>query len=179
MDSYLKKYEAENAAQKIKGVKALVENIKVEFGTGFERSDAEIANDVLAGFKKSWEVPDDKIKVIVENGTVTLSGEVPWFYQKTSARSLVNSINGVVSVINNILINPESKDRIEKHVIEHAFLRSSAVSDSQIIVSVNDNDVTLTGEVDSWYKRDEAARLAWKTPGISSVRNEIVIDYDL
>jgi osmotically-inducible protein OsmY len=178
VDSYAKKMEAENAAKKVIGVKALVEKIEVKFPTSWTKTNTEIANEVLTGLKNDWSIPNERVTVKVEDGWVTLEGELPWNYQKESAKNAVNFLMGVKGVTNNIRIKSESHDAIEKRDVEDAIHRSWSVDDSDINVSVSGTTVTLTGTVDSWYQKEEAARIAWKTSGIWHVKNELVVDYE-
>jgi osmotically-inducible protein OsmY len=178
VDSYAKKMEAENAAKKVIGVKALVEKIEVKFPGTRSKTNAEIANEVLTGLKNDWSVPNDKVTVKVEDGWVTLEGELPWNYQKESAKNAVNYLMGVKGVTNNIKIKSDSHDAIEKKDVEDAIHRSWSVDDSDINVSVSGTTVTLTGTVDSWYQKEEAGRIAWKTSGIWHVKNELAVDYE-
>ena len=178
VDSYAKKMEAENAAKKVIGVKALVEKIEVKFPNSWSKTDAEIANEVLTGLKNNMSVPNDKVTVKVEDGGVTLEGELAWNYQKEAAKDAVNYLAGVKGVTNNIKIKSETHDAIEKKDVEDAIRRSLSVDDSDINVSVSGTTVTLTGTVDSWYQKEEAGRIAWKTSGIWHVKNELVVDYE-
>ncbi|MEM0575663.1 BON domain-containing protein [Flavobacterium polysaccharolyticum] len=177
VDSYAKKVEAENAAKKVIGVKALVEKIEVKFPSSFVKTSLEIANEVLAALKSNWSVPEDKVTVKVEDGWVTLEGELPWNYQKEAAKSAIIYLAGVKGVTNNIKIKSESHDAIEKRDIEKAIGRSWTIDDSDIVVSVSGTTVTLKGTVGSWYQKEEAARIAWNTPGIWHVKNELEVDY--
>lgn len=178
VDSYAKKMEAENAAKKVIGVKALVENIEVKFPSTWIKTDAEIANEVLTGLKNNWTVPDDKVSVKVENGWVTLEGELVWNYQKEAAKSAVNHLTGVKGVTNSIKIKSETHNAIEKKEVEDAIARNWSVDDSDINVSVSGTTVTLSGTVNSWYEREEAGRIAWKTSGVWHVKNELLVDYE-
>lgn len=178
VDSYAKKMEAENAAKKVIGVKALVEKIEVKFPSSWSKTDEEIAKEVLVALKSNWSVPRDKVTVKVENGWVTLEGELPWNYQKETAKNVVNFLMGVKGVTNNIKIKSEIHDAIEKRDVEDAIARSWSVDDWDINVSVSGTTVTLTGTVDSWYQKEEAGRIAWKTAGIWHVNNELIVDYE-
>ena len=178
VDSYAKKMEAENAAKKVIGVKALVEKIEVKFPNSWSKTNEEIANEVLTGLKNDLSIPNNKVTVKVEDGWVTLEGELPWNYQKESAKNAVNYLMGVKGVTNNIKIKSESHDAIEKKDIEDAIHRSWSVDDSDIKVSVSGTTVSLTGSVDSWYQKEEAGRIAWKTTGIWHMNNELVVDYE-
>lgn len=177
VDSYTKKMEAENAAKKVIGVQALVENIEVILLSSMTKTNAEIAKDVLSALKSNWPVPRDKVTVKVEDGWVTLEGELHWNYQKEAAKSAVNNLIGVKGVTNNITIKSENHDAIEKKDVEDAIARNWTVNDSDINVSVSGTTVTLQGTVSSWYQKDEAGRIAWKTSGIWHVNNELVVDY--
>ncbi len=178
VDSYAKKMEAENAAKKVIGVKALVEKIEVKFPKTWSKTDAEIANEVLIGLKNDWSIPNEKVTVKVEGGWVTLEGEMSWNYQKDSAKDAVVYLAGVKGVTNNIKIKSESHDAIEKQDVEDAIHRNWSVDDSDINVSVSGTTVTLSGTVDSWYQKEEAGRIAWKTSGIWHVNNELEVDYE-
>ncbi len=179
VDSYSKKLEAENAAKNVAGVKAVVEKIVVAFGHMGVKNDNEVAGEVVTAFKHNWEIPDEKVKVKVEQGWLTLDGVVQWNYQKEAAQKAVRYLAGVKGVTNNISVTPDGHDSIEKLDIEHALARNWAIDDEDIQVGVIGNRVTLNGTVDSVYQKDEAGRIAWNAPGVWSVDNELVIDYDL
>jgi osmotically-inducible protein OsmY len=178
VDCYAKKMEAENAAKKVVGVKALVEKIEVSLPHAWARTNGEIADEVLAALKANWTVPNDKVMVKVENGWITLEGELPWNFQKEAAKKTVNYLLGVKGVTNNITIKSNTNEAIEKADVEAAIGRSWTVDDRDIVVSVSGTTVTLSGTVNSWYQRDEAARIAWNTPGIWHVKNELAVDYE-
>ncbi|WP_426482988.1 BON domain-containing protein [Chryseobacterium sp. R2ACT005] len=177
VDNYAKKAEAENAAKKVAGVKALVENIEVKFPSSLKKADAEIAKEVLDALQSNYSVPDDKIMVKVEDGWVTLEGELPWHYQKEEAASVVKYLTGVKGLINKITIKSELDDVIQKKDIQDALKRSS-IYDNDIKVSVLGTTVTLTGTANSLYQKEEAGRIAWKTPGIWNVKNELEVNYE-
>ncbi|TYC10575.1 BON domain-containing protein [Bizionia gelidisalsuginis] len=176
VSNYAKKMEAENAAKKVIGVKSLIEHIEVKYPSSFSKTDSEIVDEVVKALKHSWSVPESKVKVKVENGWVTLEGELPWNYQREDAKKAVHNLSGVKGVSNNIKIKSESHDAIEKRDVENA-LRWSSIDDSDINVAVSGTTVTLTGTVNSWYQKEEAERIAWKTRGIWHVKNELEVDY--
>ncbi len=178
VDSYWKKTEAEEAAKNVAGVKAVVEKIEIRFANNsFKKDDNEIAAEVLNAFKWNIEVPNDKIKVKVEKGWVTLEGELEWNFQKESAKKAVRDLLGVVGVTNNITIKADTREEVERKDIERALERNWSLSDQEIKVKVSGTKVTLTGKVDSWYQKSEAARIAWKARGVWSVDNELVVEY--
>jgi len=178
VDSYVKKMEVENAAKKVLGVKALVENIEVKFSNSFKKTDEKIAEKALKALKSSYSEVDDKVTIEVKEGWVTLKGELPWNYQKKAAETAVHHLKGVKGITNKITIKPELHDAIEQRDVEDALARSWFTDDHDIKVEVSGTTVTLSGDVRSWYQKEEAARIAWNTPGIWKVNNELVVNYD-
>jgi len=177
VDSYVKKMEAENAAKRVVGVKAIAEEIEVKLHDSYIKSDADIAANALGGLEANWLVPHHRIKVLVEKGWVTLEGDVPWNYQKDAANKAVVFLSGVRGVSNNLKIKSDLNDGIETERIIEALDNSWALDECDIRVEVKNSSVTLTGIVNSWYERDEAARIAWNTPGVTEVENNLVVDY--
>jgi osmotically-inducible protein OsmY len=178
VDSYPKKMEAEDAAKRVEGVKAVVEKIEVKFNNGWaKKDDNEIATEVVNALKRNWQIPVDKIKAKVEKGWVTLSGELEWNYQKEAAKNAIKNLLGVTGVGNNITIKSETQDRVEKMDIESALRRNWSINDRNITVTASGHKVTLSGTVESWYEKDEAARIAWNAPDVWSVENELVVGY--
>jgi osmotically-inducible protein OsmY len=179
VDNYTKKSEAENAAKNVAGVKAVVEKIEVKFTSTYgKKDDNEIAAEVLNAFKWNWRVPNDKVKVKVEKGWITLEGELQWGYERDGANDAVKNLLGVIGVTNNIKIKSEVNEVIEKADIESALRRNWSIYDNDINVEVSGHKATLTGTVDSWYQKDEAGRIAYNAPGVWSVDNELIVDYD-
>lgn len=176
VNSYAKKLEAEDAAKNVAGVKVVVEKITIVFGHAAKQEDNEVAVDIVDAFKRSWGVPADKLHVKVENGWVTLDGDVQWNRQKDAARNAVKHLAGVKGVTNNITIKPNAHDALEKMGIEQALIRSS-IDERDVQVKVAGSKVTLSGRVSSIYQRDEAGRIAWNAPGVQTVDNELVVDY--
>jgi len=178
VDSYIKKTEAEDAAKNVAGVKAVVEKIDIKLAHWGKTTDAEVANEVLRAFKWNWQVPNDKVKVKVEDGWVTLEGELHWNYQREAAKDAIKNLTGVKGVSNNIKIQSETHDAIEKMDIESALRRNWSINDDDIDVEVSGTTVTLSGTVKSWYQRDEAEKIAWAAPGVWAVKNDLVVEYD-
>ena len=177
VDSYAKKLEAEDAAKNVSGVKAVAEEIVIKYSDLGGKTDTDIANEVIKAWKWRWEVPEDKIKVKVENGWVTLEGELEWNYQRETAKDAIKYLSGVLGVNNNIKIKSETHDAIQKEDIECALARNASISDLDIQVDVAGNNVVLTGTVNSFYAKDEAEQIAWNAPGVYTVDNELVIEY--
>jgi osmotically-inducible protein OsmY len=120
-------------------------------------------------------VPDEKIKVKVEDGWVTIDGTVNWDYQRRASKNAIVNLKGVKGVTNSIKIKSELKDEVEKEEIEKALQRNWALKSDDIYVDVNNNKVKLTGLVDSFYEKEEAERIAWNAPGVCSVNNELAV----
>ncbi|MBN8784061.1 MAG: BON domain-containing protein [Terrimonas ferruginea] len=179
VDTYIKKTEAEDAAKNVAGVKAVVEKIEVKHNTQLgKKDDNEIAAEILNAFRWNWQIPNDKVRVKVEKGWVTLEGNLDWGYQRDAAKNAVKNLLGVVGVINDIKIKPTSEEVIEKAAIESALKRNWSIYDNDITVKVSGHKATLTGTVDSWYQKQEAGRIAYNAPGVWSVDNELTVDYD-
>ena len=178
VNSFMKKMEAEDAAKKVVGVKAVVEKIAIKLAHWGKTTDAEIAAEVLRALKWNWKVPNNKVKVKVEDGWITLEGDLHWNYQREAAKNAIQNLMGVTGVTNNIKIQSENDDSIEKMNIESALRRNWSVNDDDIHVEVSGTTVTLTGTVKSWYQRDEAEKIAWNAAGVWSVDNEFIVEYD-
>ena len=179
VDSYSKKTEAEDAAKNVAGVTAVIEKIEINYNTGWgKKDDNEIATEVVSALKWNWRIPSADVKVKVEDGWVTLTGELQWNYQKEAAKDAVKNLLGVMGVANNITIKSGTQDQIEKRDIESALRRNCSIRDENITVRTSNHKATLTGTVDSWYQKNEAARMAWNAPGVWTVDNELVVGYD-
>lgn len=179
VDCYAKKSEAEDAAKKVSGVVAVIENIEVKYpSTWAKKDDSDIANEIIAAFKTNWEIPSERIKAIVGKGFVTLEGEVQSNFQRVAARKAVQNLLGVMGVVNNISISIQVENAIEVEEIENAIARNWSISNKNIAVTVSGHKATLSGHVNSWYQKNEAERLAWNAPGVSNVENELVVEYD-
>ena len=178
VDNFAKKLEAEDAAKKVDGVKAVVEKIEVNFDHLDKTSDNEIANRALNALRWNWGATSDNIKIKVENGWIALDGEVQWNFQKIATKKAVSSIIGVKGVINNIIIKSETHDEIEKKDVVSGIARIWSLNKQDIRVSVSTNIVTLTGKVRSLFQKDEAERIAWNAPGVLFVENNLAVEYD-
>jgi osmotically-inducible protein OsmY len=173
--SYAERLAAEKAALRIMGVQAVVEDLKVRLLPGLMQSDELIAKSAIDALRYHVSVPKDKVTVTVEDGWITLAGELPWYYQRRAAEKAVRHLYGVKGVIN--LINLEVKvDKGDiKHRIEDAYKRSAHVDASHVKVDVRNGMVTLTGAVSSWAERIQAENAAWSAAGVKAVKNELTI----
>jgi osmotically-inducible protein OsmY len=151
------------------------DDITVELSGYGKRTDQDIAAAALNALKWDFEVPEDKVKVVVKNGLVILEGTVDWQYQKDAAERCVRYLMGVIAVSNKVGINPSAKWIDVKTKIEDAFRRNADIEARRISVGTADGNVTLSGRVSSWAENDEAVSAAWAAPGVTSVRNDLTI----
>jgi osmotically-inducible protein OsmY len=178
VDNWTKRTEAENAAKSVKGVKAVVEQITVQLPGSSVRTDQDIAALVVKALEQNLSVPAHKIKVTVETGWVYLEGELEWNYQREAAKRAVDDVPGIKAIMNNITIKSEAHDRLEENLVRDALKRHWSICSDDIKIDVVGTKVTLTGVVGSIYEKDEAGRIAWKTPGVMTVDNKLMVDYD-
>jgi osmotically-inducible protein OsmY len=177
VDSYTKKWAAEDAAHRVRGVKAVANDIEVRLSSLFERTDTDIAAAAVRALEWDAFVPTDKLDVTVSKGWVTLKGEVEWNYQKDDAERVVRRLAGVKGVSNLITVKPRLKPSELKGKIEHALVRSAETDAKRITVEVDGSKVILKGTVRAYAEKQEAERVAWSAPGVTSVENRITISF--
>jgi osmotically-inducible protein OsmY len=180
VDTYSRKLAAERATQRVKGVKVVAVDIEVKVNDSQATSDQEIATAVRNALMWNSNVDDDKIEVKVDNGWVYLDGTVDWKFEKGVAETMIEGLNGVRGITNNITIKTKKLDQhdISKRIAS-AFHRNATVDAKAIEVLVSGNTVTLKGHVQSWYEKEEAERIAWSSPGVFHVDNQIFIDTEV
>ncbi|NLS08308.1 BON domain-containing protein [Rhizobium sp. P32RR-XVIII] len=175
VSSYAEKIAAESAAKRVKGVRAIAEEVEVRYPERKRHADDEIAARALDIIAWHTALPDDAIDVKVEKGRVTLSGEVRWHFQKMAAENAVKKLGGVTAVTNLLTIRPVASVPDVKDRVEDALRRNAEVEASQIRVNVVDNKVILEGGVRAWNERAVAERAAWSVPGVVAVENHLSI----
>jgi osmotically-inducible protein OsmY len=175
VDSYRKKMAAEEAAHRVRGVKAVANDIEVRLPGSAERTDADLAKAALNALKWEAAISTDKVEVTVSKGWVTLRGEVEYNFQKREAERAVERLSGVKGVINLIVVKPRLSPRDLKQQIEKALVRNAETDAEHITVEVQGSKVILRGTVRSYAEKKAAEDAAWSAPGITEVENRIVI----
>ena len=175
--TFTEKWNAERAAQRVNGVKALAVEMKVKLSEFGKRTDADIAESAKNILSWTSSLPADAVKVMVEGGWLTLSGDVEWQYQRQDAAHGVRFLAGVTGVSNQIAIKPSLSGTVVKSDIEAALKRRAAADAKTIAVDVKGGDVTLTGTVHSWAERDLATRSAWGSSGVRNVVDKMNLVY--
>ena len=173
IDSYSGKLAAERAAKRVRGVRAVANDIEVRLG--LERTDADIATDVVRALELRSTIPVS-VQAAVHNGHVTLTGKVDWLYQQREAEKAVRHIRGVRNVLNHITVAPRAVERDVRHRIVEALHRNANIDARHITLTVSGDKATLTGSVGSWLQRESAERAAADAPGITRVEDRIVVE---
>lgn len=174
VENYAQKYAAESAVRRVKGVKAVAEEMEVRLPFDFKRGDEEIA--AAAVDRLAWDVmvPRDAIKIKVEKGWVTLTGQVDWHFESQAAADDIRGLMGVVGVSNMTTVKPRANAANISNDITHA-LHRSWFDPKTITVTANGGNIRLSGTVNSWYDRQLAGSTAWAAPGAITVENNIAI----
>jgi osmotically-inducible protein OsmY len=139
------------------------------------RTDPEIARDIVNAMKLDLTVPDDRIKIGVHDGYVTLEGTVDWHFQGNGAETCARNVQGVRGVLNHIAVKPKVSATEVTHSIEEALRRSAEIDSRRITVTAQDGEVQLYGRVRSWFEREKAERAAWAAPGVTEVIDHIAV----
>ena len=175
IDSYMKKIAAEEAARRVRGVKAIANDIEVRLPGSAERTDTDLAKAVLNALRWEAAIPADKLDVTVSHGWVTLKGEVEYGFQKRLAERVVERLSGVKGVTNLITVKPHVMPTDLKQSIERALVRNAEIDARNITVEVEGGKVILRGTVRSYVEKKAAEEAAWAAPGVTEVENRIVV----
>jgi osmotically-inducible protein OsmY len=175
VDSFTKRWAAEEAARRVRGVKAVANDIEVKLPISAERTDADIAAAAVHALEWDAMIPNDQVKVTVSKGWVTLDGEVNWQFERDDAERVVRRLTGVKGVTNLVRVKSRPTPSELKQKIEDALVRSAETDAERITVEVQGSKVILKGTVRAWAEKQEAERVAWSAPGVTSVDNRITI----
>jgi osmotically-inducible protein OsmY len=173
VESYAQRYASERAVERVKGVRAIVNDLTVKLPSSAERSDGDIAHSALDALRWDIEIPHDRITLKVTDGWVTLEGEVPWHFQKDSAERAVGHLAGVKGVSNLILVSPTPAPADIKQRIKETFKRQAELDADHITVETAEHKVVLVGNVESLAEKRAAERAAWNSPGVARVDNQL------
>ena len=172
---YMQKYEAENAAKRVKGVLGIANDIEVHLPSSHQKTDPELARAAIEAISIELPSSHERFKVIAKDGWLTLEGDAEWQYQRNQAESATRKLHGVKGVINRVVLKPRVAPVEIKAKIENAFKRSAEVDAQHISVTADGGEVILAGAVSSWSEKQEAERTAWRAPGVVRVHNHINI----
>jgi osmotically-inducible protein OsmY len=177
VNSLAQKYAAEQVAKRVYGVRAVADEVEVWLLDGHARSDADIARAVLEALTWDSMVPDDRVRVTVDKGWVSLEGTVEWNHQREAAGRAVRNLRGVRGLSNLLVVRPAAKVNPGevKHQIFEAFRRSAELEARRIGVDAKDGKVVLHGNVHNWAELEEAQRAAWAVPGVAQVENNLEV----
>lgn len=175
VDSYAQKCAAQDAASRVRGVRAVAEDLSIRPRFTGGKTDTELTQAALATIRWDSEVPDETLRVRVTNGWLTLEGTVQWQYQRAAAERAVRYLAGLRGLTNLISLRPDGGVREQRGNIENALQRTGELDAARISVEMHDDTVVLSGTVRSWAERRDAERAAWSAPGVSMVYDRIEI----
>ena len=176
VQSYAEKCVAERAAGGVTGVRAVANELVIRHLSSADHSDQEIARRALDVIAWDLSVPKDRVRINIENGWVTLRGDVDWHFQKQAAEADIRNLPGVMGVSNAIEIKPRVRVSDVEKQIKGAFRRNAEFDAENIVVTADGRSVTLTGQVGSYHERSLAADVAWSAPGVTQVHELLTVD---
>src|SRR5882762_2431565 len=145
VDSYADKWTAERVAGRVKGVKAVANDIEVKLPASASRPDPDIARAALDALKWNVSVPHERVKVKVEKGWLTLEGDVDWYYQKEAAERAVRYLTGVQGLSNLITVKARPTPTDVKEKIKETLQRGASFDAERITVEIEGNKAILRG----------------------------------
>lgn len=176
IDTYAQKRVIEKALWRVNGVKTIALDLDVSLSQQNQREDTGLALAVQNALKWNSAVPVDKIRAAVDNGWVTLAGEVDWNYQRTAAEKAVRPLVGVTGISNDISLSPRPVPADVTSSIEGALKRQAEREAKRVQVDVSGSTVTLRGDVRSWPEHTAAVGAAWSAPGVRKVIDELHVN---
>ena len=176
LDTYAEKVAAKRSAERVSGVKAIAVEIDVIQAGIHQRSDTEIALAVEHALSWNTSVPQDRVKVAVEKGWVTLTGDLDWNFQRRAVERMVRPLKGVVGITDNIQLKTLPIPLKLQERIQDALTRQAMREARRIEVSVEGSEVTLRGHVHSWAEKNAAEGATWSAPGVVRVNNQLTVE---
>jgi osmotically-inducible protein OsmY len=174
--SYPEKLAAVMATKRVKGVRAVADEIDVRYPDDRKSADDEIAQRIVDVLGWDVEIPPGAIQAVVRDGWVTLTGTVEWQFQRKAAESDVHKLSGVRGISNRIEIKPHVQSADVKKKIEEALRRHAEIEAASIRVMVEgDGKVVLEGKVDNWDERFAVENAAWSVPGVRDVVDRLTV----
>jgi osmotically-inducible protein OsmY len=175
--SLRQKREAKKDAERVWGVKSVNNDLQVRLLNDDRREDADLRGAVLQALMLDSQVPTT-VDADVDDGMVTLKGQANWHFQRDEAETVATNVAGVVSVDNVIELVPPSPGAEDlENSIEQAMERSAKLDADSVSVESSNGTVTLRGTVSSWADHDEAVSAAWAAPGVTRVKDHILVAY--
>ncbi|MET0325665.1 MAG: BON domain-containing protein [Ilumatobacteraceae bacterium] len=172
--TYAQRWKAERTVERVEGVRGVANELEVHLASDI--SDSDVARAAVDALKWDVTVPSDRIKVRVDKGWVTLTGDVDWDFERRAAERAVRNLPGVKGITNTIIVKPTVKAQNVRSLIEETFKREATLDARGINVEVSGTEVTLRGTVRSWLERHEAEKAAWTAPGVTAVHNHITVE---
>lgn len=169
VDSFAEKWNAEEAAKRVSGVKVIAIELDVVLPNSSKKSDTEIAKAAMDAVKWNVYKLADAVSIMVEDGYITLTGEVTWNFERLSAENSVRFLKGVRGVYNFIRVKPAIPVTAVKIDIEKALKRRAHDDAQEITVSVHGDEVTLGGKIHDWKEKSLAIDAVWAIPGVTKV----------
>jgi len=175
LDTYAEKHAVERAVRRVSGVRAIALDLDVKLAPEHVRSDFEVAQAAAAALRLNSLVPDGKLKVEVENGWITLTGQVDWGYQFSSAEQCLRPLAGVRGITNAVTIKPRVQGKDIAAQIKAALTRQAEREARHIEIAVKGAVVTLSGKVHSMAEHDAALGVAFSAHGVSGVVDHLEV----
>jgi VCBS repeat-containing protein len=174
VDTYPEKWAAENATKRVSGVRTVAQDLTVKILVDHKRSDSEIAGATQNALKWDVFVPPS-VTAKVQEGAVTLEGEVTWNYQRDAAERAIRHLAGVIAVYNSVTVKAHTSTAEVKERVEAALQRQATTDAKSIHVETSGGTVTLTGHASSWQSIEDAEDAAWAAPGVTEVVDHLTV----